>query len=63
MNPAARSLGVDGVLATQLSPVAASANVTSVNVPPTSMASVPAIQLTIANVRSTLAARPARQGR
>ena len=43
MKPAARSLGVDGVLATQLSPVTASAKVMSVNVPPTSIAIVPGI--------------------
>src|SRR6266540_6772300 len=41
--PAERSPGVDGVLATHVAPVPASANVTSVNVPPTSMAIVPGI--------------------
>ena len=40
MKPTDRSLGVDGVLATQDVPVAASVKVTSVKVPPTSMASV-----------------------
>src|SRR5215831_19456481 len=41
MKPADRSPGVDGVLATHVAPVAASASVMSVNVPPTSMAIVP----------------------
>ena len=41
MKPAARSPGVDGVLATQMAPVSASAKVLSVKVPPTSMAMVP----------------------
>ena len=41
MKPAARSPGVDGVLATQIAPVSASAKVLSVKVPPTSMAMVP----------------------
>lgn len=40
MKPAERSPGVEGVLATQSAPVAASVNVMSVKVPPTSMASV-----------------------
>jgi hypothetical protein len=40
MNPVDRSSGVDGVFATQRAPVAASVNVMSVKVPPTSMASV-----------------------
>ena len=41
MKPAARSPGVEGVLATQMAPVSASAKVLSVKVPPTSMAMVP----------------------
>jgi len=41
MKPMARSPGVDGVFATQIAPVSASAKVQSVKVPPTSMASVP----------------------
>src|SRR6266850_2928246 len=40
MKPVERSPGVDGVFATQSAPVAASVNVMSVKVPPTSMASV-----------------------
>jgi hypothetical protein len=41
MKPAERSSGVEGVLAIQVAPVAASARVMSVKVPPTSMAIVP----------------------
>ena len=40
MNPVERSPGVEGVFATQSAPVAASVNVMSVKVPPTSIASV-----------------------
>ena len=39
--PVSSAPGVDGVLATQVAPVAASAKVMSVKVPPTSMAMVP----------------------
>src|SRR5262245_50122298 len=41
MKPPERSPGVDGVFATQVAPVSLSAKVTSVKVPPTSMATVP----------------------
>ncbi len=40
MKPVERSPGVEGVFATQSEPVAASVNVMSVKVPPTSMARV-----------------------
>src|SRR5262245_9867040 len=43
MNPPDRSPGVDGVFATQVAPVSASANVTSVNVPPTAIATGPPV--------------------
>ena len=41
--PVSSAPGVEGVFATQVAPVAASAKVMSVKVPPTSMARVPAV--------------------
>src|SRR4029450_4826500 len=50
MKPAERSPGVEGVLATQVAPVAASAKVISVKVPPTSMARVQVLAMGLAIV-------------
>jgi hypothetical protein len=50
MKPAERSPEVDGVLATKVAPVAASAKVISVKVPPTSMARVQVLGMGLAIV-------------
>src|SRR5512132_3372557 len=63
MKPAERSSGVEGVLATQVAPVAASAKVMSVKVPPTSMASVQVLDMAPRNCRVPGGRREARRQR
>src|ERR1700682_4097616 len=60
MKPSERSPGVEGVLAIQVAPVAASAKVISVKVPPTSTASVQVLGIAPRHCRAPTPLREAR---